>query len=714
MLPEAKKNAKLIYWEFGMKNTDIVAGIGSGLATLPLVIAGSHIAFGITGLSTATALIAMVFAAHLVAGLVGLFTARCPILILVPSVASLLAAAGIFSTLVADGHTPGVAEVMAIVLVVSFITALFQGLLILLGAAALGPLAPYPVVSGLVNGTALLVLMSQLGLLSAYPMTILVAGVTIGVMFYFPPRWRIPPVLPAVMAGMLTHWALTTVNVPSGPMMSGMPSLLSYWIMAQDAWSLVVTRQTDLPWSLILAASISIAVLSLLESLGTLSALTDRGIVAQERRDLTTIAAANVAVGLAAAGPPVSAPPGGAMVLLGFGGHTRAAAAIRLVTLAIVGVLLGPFLDMIPQAVIAGIVLTVGLRLIDPEPVRLLWRALHSTSPHRVEIAFSAIISLNVVIVATWWGLAPAVGAGAIACLVLFTAAMAGNAVRRIYDGASAQSRVRRSPTEIAILARDRRQIAVLELAGPLFFGNINPLRKVLEQLKDARYVVIDLSRIPRVDLSGARRLLSIVSQARAAGRHITLAPVHPGNPVTDYLVALGTPPAVYYSEVTAAIAHAENAILTDAGVANPTYDTAEAALCAFGVSVEHAAAIANIVHIRDLNDGEVLCRRGDAAEDVFVLMRGRADVVLAGEGGETVVLAHLTAGAMIGERALFEAGTRSADVICTEASRVLLMSGAALRQTHSSAAHAVILAIARHMSVSLEQANSVIQRLEM
>ena len=84
--------------------------------------------------------------------------------------------------------------------------------------------------------------------------------------------------------------------------------------------------------------------------------------------------------------------------------------------------------------------------------------------------------------------------------------------------------------------------------------------------------------------------------------------------------------------------------------------------------------------------------------------------------GASAVVLAHLRAGAVIGERALFEAGTRSADVVCAVPSLALILSGpalAALMREASPAALALVLAIARNTSLSLQMANEAIQRLE-
>jgi MFS superfamily sulfate permease-like transporter len=198
-------------------------------------------------------------------------------------------------------------------------------------------------------------------------------------------------------------------GVPAGPALSAMPSPIAYPSMALAAATALTWHAAALPWHGILATGVTAAVLGVLETLTTVSALADAGIPVEGRRDLRAVAVANLAVSAMAGGPPIAAPVATAFGLLKLGGSGRLASIFRLVTVGSGGLLLGRYLPLVPHGVLVGLVLAIGVRLFDAEPLRLLWRAARQKTPHRLEIAFNALISLAVVVVAVLAGLAVAV-----------------------------------------------------------------------------------------------------------------------------------------------------------------------------------------------------------------------------------------------------------------------------------------------------------------
>ncbi len=255
---------------------DTTAGIGAGLAYVPLIPVVGLLAFGSLGPETASAMAATVFAANVLAGLVVVLLARGPLVVGVTSGTCAIALAGLFGSLATNGARPDAPEVMAITLCTVAVAGVAQIVLVRLGAAALGPLTPYPVIAGLVNGTAALALLSLWPALWRHPPELLVALATGAVMLRFPTRWKLPPVLPAVAAGIAVYAVLDRVGLPAGPTLSAMPSPTAYPSMALAALAALGAHGADLPWRGILVTGVTAALLGVLETLATVSARSRR------------------------------------------------------------------------------------------------------------------------------------------------------------------------------------------------------------------------------------------------------------------------------------------------------------------------------------------------------------------------------------------------------------------------------------------------------
>ena len=82
---------------------------------------------------------------------------------------------------------------------------------------------------------------------------------------------------------------------------------------------------------------------------------------------------------------------------------------------------------------------------------------------------------------------------------------------------------------------------------------------------------------------------------------------------------------------------------------------------------------MARTADYRDLTRGQVLIREGDTADTLFIVLRGRFTVLLAGRA-----IAEITKGEPIGELAFFAGGTRTATVVAARDSAVMALGRAA------------------------------------
>lgn len=249
----------------------VTSTIGFGLVLFaPLGAAG--IGIGIVAMLTGQVL----------GGAMGALTAGTRGLSMGTTSALTLLLAGLVHSVVGDHPGP---EAIGIALAVVAMTTMLCGLLLalfaLLGAGKVIPLVPYPVLAGIVNGTAVLLIISMMrralgpgpgdmpGLW--LPVAPLVTVVVIVVMYVRIPRRlaQIPAVLLAVLAGTAVHHllALAIGLNHAGPMLGVMPSFATGADSFRQA--LDALRQID-PMAfatLVAPVALTMAVVAMIETL---------------------------------------------------------------------------------------------------------------------------------------------------------------------------------------------------------------------------------------------------------------------------------------------------------------------------------------------------------------------------------------------------------------------------------------------------------------
>jgi CRP/FNR family cyclic AMP-dependent transcriptional regulator len=83
---------------------------------------------------------------------------------------------------------------------------------------------------------------------------------------------------------------------------------------------------------------------------------------------------------------------------------------------------------------------------------------------------------------------------------------------------------------------------------------------------------------------------------------------------------------------------------------------------------------LARCARIREVNDGEVVIERGDAAHSLFAVVRGKLKVVAPRPGGRNAALHILGPGDVFGEVALFQDQGRTARVTALERGTLIVL----------------------------------------
>ncbi|WPB55686.1 Crp/Fnr family transcriptional regulator [Xylophilus sp. GOD-11R] len=115
----------------------------------------------------------------------------------------------------------------------------------------------------------------------------------------------------------------------------------------------------------------------------------------------------------------------------------------------------------------------------------------------------------------------------------------------------------------------------------------------------------------------------------------------------------------------------------------------------------EQARFISNSVSKRSFRRGEALVTRGQRSEALFVLVSGRARVVIADARGREVIFASLRAGDPVGEMSLIDGEPHSATVRAETATDTLMLDRDAFLHClppEGSVGHAVLLGLTRRL----------------
>lgn len=180
------------------------------------------------------------------------------------------------------------------------------------------------------------------------------------------------------------------------------------------------------------------------------------------------------------------------------GGKSKLSGMIAALLLLIVLLLLGPLAEMIPKAVLAGILITVGIGVMDYKGLKAL--------PHMPRA--DALVLITVLLITVFWDLIIAVGIGLVLASILF--------MKKMADVAKDKSEVVSLKDEIhgsdmSVPTGYNEEVYVKKIEGPLFFGSIGDFRKLFDSIpKTTDAVVLRMEKVPHMDQSGLNAIEDI------------------------------------------------------------------------------------------------------------------------------------------------------------------------------------------------------------
>ncbi|MFV8819844.1 SulP family inorganic anion transporter [Haliea sp. E17] len=482
---------------------DITGGITAGVVALPLAIA-LGVASGLGPVAGLYGAIAVGFFAALAGG--------TPSQISGPTGPMVVVLAGLFASLSGS---------VELVLTAVILAGLLQIVFGMLGLGQYIRLVPYPVISGFMSGIGAIIIILQLGrllghappgepvealvylptALSDINFTALALGIgTLAMTFLWPAKWGrfVPSPLAALIAG--TVLATVALDVPVlGQIPTGLPDL-HMPVFERDSLMLVIEAAAILA----LLGSID----SLLTSLVADNMTRTRH---NSNRELIGQGIGNTVAGfiggIAGAGATMRT-----VVNIRSGGATRISGMTHALVLLAVVLGLGSLASNIPHAVLAGILVKVGLDIIDWSYLKRAHRG------PRWDLALMVLVLGLTVFV----DLITAVGVGVVLAALAFVRQVARSQIESLKNLPEHLD----SPQEKAILEELGERVSLFDFGGPLSFGAAADLGHHVRAFNEpgTQVMILDFSRVPFLDLSAALAIETIATDARTSGKTLFLA----------------------------------------------------------------------------------------------------------------------------------------------------------------------------------------------
>ncbi|MCF8713814.1 SulP family inorganic anion transporter [Joostella atrarenae] len=197
------------------------------------------------------------------------------------------------------------------------------------------------------------------------------------------------------------------------------------------------------------------------------------------------------------------------------GGATRLSGMMAGILLLIVLLALGPIASKIPAAVLAGILVTVGLGVMDYKGLKAIPNMPKS----------EVFIMVTVMLLSTFWNLVYAVGIGLVIAALVF--------MKKIGDHTAQASDVKMLKEEDWKDEMDfpeslKEEVFIKHLKGPLFFGFTSEFQHLSSQIPmTASHVVIRMDKVPYMDQSGVYAMEDVLIELSSANIEILFVDVN-------------------------------------------------------------------------------------------------------------------------------------------------------------------------------------------
>ena len=723
-------------------NGDFWGGLASMLVALP-----AAIAFGVTIYSAiapehaALGALAGIIGAT-VLGLIASTLGGTDRLISAPCAPAAAVLSAFAIGMVQEGVPAG--NIVLMLLMLGILAGAFQVLFGFVGIGQLIKYIPYPVVSGYLTGVGLIIIGSQIGkLVGTEPGTpwhhaliapwtwdwraVAVGSVTM-VLMWLAPRitQRIPGTIVGILAGLATYFGLamqdaSLLELNNNPLLIGPlgASGEGYFASITGRWNEIGDLRLSQVAAL-MGSALTLAVLLSIDTLKTCVVL-DQMTRSQHQpnRELVAQGIANIASS-SVGGMPGAGTMGATLVNLSSGATTRASGLIEGIASLIFALVLSNFIAWIPVSALAGILIVVGLRMIDREPLRFIQSS---------ATVFDFGVVVVVILVALTIGLIAASGAGVAMAIILFLREqIGGSVVRHKFYANQMSSNWHRPEAETQVLAQKGSQAVIFELQGSLFFGTTQQLLGQLDpEIKTRKFIILDMKRVQSIDVTAAHLLSQVRDSLTERGALLLLSNLREnlpnGHNLRSFIEQTGVTDdgntVRLFPELDSALEWVEDRLLGEEELPQPALET-PMELADMELFKQHKDETlvdlqARLVK-RIFTAGENVYSVGEPGDAIYLIRRGSVKIFAPIGAGRTRHIATFGRGDFFGGLAFLDGRPRGNDAISSSETECFVLSLEqfnSIAEEHKKLAFNLLTAISRSLALRLRHSDTEIAMLQ-
>lgn len=213
------------------------------------------------------------------------------------------------------------------------------------------------------------------------------------------------------------------------------------------------------------------------------------------------------------------------VVNINSGGKTKLSGMIAGLLLLVVMLGLSPIASKIPAAVLAGILITVGIGVMDYKGLKAIPNLPKDLQLGPLKLSSEVLIMLVVLILSTFWNLVYAVGIGLVIASLMF--------MKKIGDLTGKNSYVKSLKKEEAWEDETNfpeelvESVYIKHINGPLFFGSTNDFQSLSQEIPaTASCIIIRMDKMHYIDQSGLYVLEDILFELIKKGKKVVFVAV--------------------------------------------------------------------------------------------------------------------------------------------------------------------------------------------